>query len=952
MALLLAASLLPAQAQIVSFSFSATSVSTSGWVNVAGDPSTALLTATANGITVNSVSTLNWSPLSGSCAQNARGVPSGSYLPSTVMANNWFNYNGSARSLALLNFHVPQIELTGLNPDSTYSVRICGSDTSSLVTNPTQYTLAGPINYGTRTLNAHNNATNGVIFANVSPDASGFIRIYVNATTSTDLAPICGIQVYPGSYQVPSPTVAISTPPNGQPVAEGDNVTIEAAASETGGTISKVEFYADTTKIGEVDATPYNFTWVDPDPGIYTITVKATDNSGTVGSVDVGIAVHPLNYFWSLTGNAGNNADSNYLGNVDSVRLDFRTRNIQRMSIAPGGNIGIGTISPSAQLHTTGSARLAGLASDTLYNRLLVADAGGNLAYRSVGPVGQSVDNGLSVTGSDSVSIGDSIAGPTSRSFISNRFQHFNGHFYSIGGSVDSPVNLPVFRWYDNGDLVSGTTMTRSVNTQALNGLRYYNKMGTLELGASDRLDTLRNKVVSGSWQGSGMVINSDDSNSGGPKMINSIYLSDVTHTDTAVTMVNSLLALELSTINNPASLTNSLFSGYGQFLNSQVSNSFVVGQGHSITHPANGIFVGCYTNTQEDTAKYSLAVGSDNQFGGLGQLVGGQFLKNRTPFGAAVGNGNVDFTSLSYTGTRGVTVSGIAGYPLLAIGNSSAAGTISSNAVTVLYNGRTQINTTGYTSGLSQSAVTPKAALEVASTNSGVLFPLLTTAQRNAIITPDLQTGLLLYNTDAGSLQFYNGTTWKPVGVGGVFSNEWDSSGNATTNPSSNFVGTTDTERLVLRTENIARMTILQSGAVGIGTSAPQTGSLLSVAGTVYAKKVEATLTGWPDYVFNPGYSLMTLLSLRHYIREHQRLPGIVSSRDAAEKGVDLGENQAALLRKIEELTLYLIEGEKQTVRRQREIAQLTQANKVLSDYQQEIDKLREQLQKLVEKK
>ena len=132
---------------------------------------------------------------------------------------------------------------------------------------------------------------------------------------------------------------------------------------------------------------------------------------------------------------------------------------------------------------------------------------------------------GISATGANTSTLGDSITGPGAHSFTTNRYQYLNGYFYSVGGSVDSPVNSPNFRWHNNGDLVSGTTMDRSVNTQAQTGLRYFNRMGTLELGASDRMDTIRSRVISGSWQGSGLLINSDDSNSGGPKMINTIYL-------------------------------------------------------------------------------------------------------------------------------------------------------------------------------------------------------------------------------------------------------------------------------------------------------------------------------------------------------------------------------------------------------------------------------------------
>jgi len=398
------------QAQTVSFNFSATSATWTGWVNVTGDPSTGVRTTTANGVTVSSVATANWSPYDGISAQNGNGFYPGSYFPAAVMSNNWFQYNGTARTLANYNAAMPQLQLSGLNPDSSYILRMSGSDDGGFVSSPTVYTVSGATVYAAQSLSVHNNATQGVTFAGIYPNAGGVISIYINTTSSTDIASICGLQVYPGNSGVGMPAVAITSPVSGTILPEDGNVIIQATASEVGATISKVEFYADTTKIGEVDAAPYNFTWVDPDPGSYTITAKATDNSGTINNAVVYIGVKSLNYFWSTTGNVGNNADSTFVGNVDSVRLDFRTKDIQRMSILPTGNIGIGTITPTAQLHTTGSVRLAGLTNDSTKTRVLVSDTSGNLFYRSASSISGHwlYNNGVVYDSVDAIAIGTS----------------------------------------------------------------------------------------------------------------------------------------------------------------------------------------------------------------------------------------------------------------------------------------------------------------------------------------------------------------------------------------------------------------------------------------------------------------------------------------------------------------------------------------------------------------
>jgi len=372
------------EAQMASFNFSAAAVSVTGWTNLHGNPATAVVTATANGVTVSSIAATNWHPYTtDSCAYNGLGAYPGTYFPANVMSNNWFQYNGSSRNQANYTAGSPQLKVSGLNADSTYILRMSGSNTKSFVTNPTIYTVTGATSYGSQNLNAQQNTSQGVTFEAVKPDSTGAIYIYVNTTTTTDIAPIAGLQVFSGSANVGTPAVAITNPANGTIFAEGGNFLIQATASETGATIAKVDFYADTTLIGEVVTAPYNFTWVDPNPGAYQLTAKATDNVGTINTASVYVDVTSLNDYWSTTGNTGNSGTTNFIGNVDSVRLGLRAKNIEWLSILPTGNIGIGTIAPTAQFHTTGTVRLAGLTSDSTKTRVLVSDTSGNLFYRS-----------------------------------------------------------------------------------------------------------------------------------------------------------------------------------------------------------------------------------------------------------------------------------------------------------------------------------------------------------------------------------------------------------------------------------------------------------------------------------------------------------------------------------------------------------------------------------------
>jgi len=105
--------------------------------------------------------------------------------------------------------------------------------------------------------------------------------------------------------------------------------------------------------------------------------------------------------------------------------------------------------------------------------------------------------------------------------------------------------------------------------------------------------------------------------------------------------------------------------------------------------------------------------------------------------------------------------------------------------------------------------------------------------------------------------------------------------------------------------------VTVANNGFVGIGTTTPQ--AQLAVNGDIFSKKIKVTQTGWPDYVFNSTYKLRPLKDLEAYIRANNHLPDVPSTQEVEKNGIDLGDNQAMLLRKIEELTLYIIEQQKQ---------------------------------------
>ncbi len=104
----------------------------------------------------------------------------------------------------------------------------------------------------------------------------------------------------------------------------------------------------------------------------------------------------------------------------------------------------------------------------------------------------------------------------------------------------------------------------------------------------------------------------------------------------------------------------------------------------------------------------------------------------------------------------------------------------------------------------------------------------------------------------------------------------------------------------------------IKPDGKVSIGTTNPR-GYKLAVAGDIIAEEVVVKLHGdWPDYVFHDDYNLRTIPEVEAFIEKHGHLPDVPSAKAVEEKNIALGEMNTILLKKVEELTLYIIEQNK----------------------------------------
>lgn len=85
-----------------------------------------------------------------------------------------------------------------------------------------------------------------------------------------------------------------------------------------------------------------------------------------------------------------------------------------------------------------------------------------------------------------------------------------------------------------------------------------------------------------------------------------------------------------------------------------------------------------------------------------------------------------------------------------------------------------------------------------------------------------------------------------------------------------------------------------------------------LDVNGTIHAKEVRVDLSG-ADFVFDESYNLMPLEELESFVNKNKHLPEIAPARDMQENGASVGELNSKLIQKVEELTLYLIQQNKE---------------------------------------
>ena len=254
-------------------------------------------------------------------------VPQGNYAitaKATATKKNQPTLTGTSSAANIVVTVPPTVSLTSPNNNSTFgapatiTLAVSASDSDGAIAKVEYYIQDDSFNWAL--LGSATQAPYSFVWANVQPNRqveSGLVipylwkaRAYDNQGATTET--VSRELTLTDTNNLP--TVAITAPTNNSKVAEPATINVSASASDSDGTIARVDFYQGATLIGTANTSPFSITWTNVQHGSYTLTAKATDNAGgqtTSSAVTVLVDALPSVNVTSPAQNASFNAPAN-----------------------------------------------------------------------------------------------------------------------------------------------------------------------------------------------------------------------------------------------------------------------------------------------------------------------------------------------------------------------------------------------------------------------------------------------------------------------------------------------------------------------------------------------------------------------------------------------------------------------------------------------------------------
>ena len=557
---------------------------------------------------------------------------------------------------------------------------------------------------------------------------------------------------------------------------------------------------------------------------------------------------------WSLAGNAGTNPASNFIGTIDNQPLIFKFNNevagqlnntnntaFGRGALLNNTNSGSNTAFGinALRLNTTGQGNTATGAGSLNQNTTGTQ----NTAIGSSALTNNTTGNANTATGAGTLVLNTTGFGNTANginSLLNNTTGNQNTAFG--GGAVNFSTTGNDNTGLGYGSLTSNTSGSQNTGVGSGSNVLTGNISNATAIGAKSRVDC-DNCLVLGSVNGVNGA-SSDVKVGIGTTNPNSSSVLELSSTNKGM-LIPRMTMLELLGITNPATglLTYVTDNPSGFYYNSgtpaipnwvniqNANNGWTVGGntvapnsgtfGTKNNYPLNFITNNFASGTIDHSSlnttfgygagrlgsPENVAIGdnalSENQEGGNNVSIGVHSLLNSFAGFYNVAVGNYSLLNDRYGNSN--TALGMSADVLsdhlnnaTAIGANSQVGC--DNCLVLGSNNSINLNLQNTRTGIGTSNPNRSAALDITSTDKGLLIPRMTQLQRDAITSPT--TGLMVYQTNnTPGFYYYNGSSWTSISAS--TNNLWSTSGNTGTNPTTDFIGTTDNQPLVLKVNN-----------------------------------------------------------------------------------------------------------------------------------------------------